>query len=229
MTLDPLQSAADCAAALRANSNIRDPPPTTPGLGAKRRFQFLADGVGFYRGGRMATRVGLRCMDAIRTTNSRFFFWSCSLFLNNDHYEELQKYLPSVMGRLNSGSKWRKVNGEWEAHIEHTINNEECIICDGGDAAAANALAGLEPPPSRHGCCTYCELRRKNWFDKAKCAAAPRRNFFRSCLTAHVMPPGSSPTAKYKCPHCKFVLTHTSCAAALTAHNAKSDAAQARA
>ena len=231
VTLDPLQSASDCGENLRSQDNLRTPPVVTPGLGQKRRFQFLADGVGFYRAGRMATRVGLRCMDAIRTTNSRFFFWSCAIFLNHDHYEELKHYITKVLDSLNAGLIWTKGKGkdEWGAHIEHVINGEACVVCDGGDAAAANALAGLEPPPSKHGCCTYCELRRKNWFDAAKTKAAPRRNFFRSCLMAHVMPPGSPTNAKYKCPRCPFVLTHASCAAALLAHNNKSDGGQTKA
>ena len=33
-------------------------------------------------------------------------------------------------------------------------------VIDGGDAAAGNAMAALEPPPSKHGCCLFCELRR---------------------------------------------------------------------
>ena len=74
VTLDPLQSAADCGENLRSQDNLRTPPVVTPGLGQKRRFQFLADGVGFYRAGRMATRVGLRCIDAIRTTTAAFSF-----------------------------------------------------------------------------------------------------------------------------------------------------------
>ena len=134
----------------------------------------------------MATRVGIRCMDAIRTANSRFFFWSCALFLTADHYDDLKMYLPTVLAKINAGVMWTDLGEEDEAgnpiraaHIEISVGDqcEVCIVADGGDAAAANALAGLEPPPSRHGCCSYCELRRVNWFNRDKCKAAKRRNF----------------------------------------------------
>ena len=125
VTMDPLQTASDCGNVLRNKNNMRTPPPATPGLGSKRRFQFLADGVGFYRAGRMATRVGIRCMDAIWTTNSRFFFWSCSLFLNNDHYAELKLYLKVIFDKLNTGLKWTKERGQWRFLISNKSDVEQ--------------------------------------------------------------------------------------------------------
>ena len=65
--------------------------------------------------------------------------------------------------------------------------SEECQVCDGGDAAGGNAMSALEPPPSKDGCCYYCELRAESWYDRVKCEAAKRRNFIRSTLT-HVAP-----------------------------------------
>ena len=63
-------------------------------------------------------------------------------------------------------------------------------------------MAALEPPPSRLGCCYYCELRGENWYDKGKCEEAKRRNFHRSCLLSHRMPPGA--TGTLLCPACGY-------------------------
>ena len=71
----------------------------------------------------------------------------------------------------------------------------EVDVIDGGDAAAGNAMAALEPPPSKLGCCLFCELRRCDWFDLAKCPGAKRRNLHRSYLLSHLLPPGAPPDA----------------------------------
>eukprot|EP00965_Chrysotila_dentata_P015179 502251-Pleurochrysis_carterae.AAC.1 len=85
---------------------------------------------------------------------------------------------------------------------------------DGGDAAAANAMAGLEPPPSKEGCCTYCEARRVDWFDVDKAKAAKRRNLERAYRSAHLLPPGAALGIRLRCPHCSFIVSEETCAAA---------------
>ena len=86
---------------------------------------------------------------------------------------------------------------------------------EGGDAAAGNSIAGLEPPPSKAGCCYDCEARRIHWFDSARCSAATRRTVFRAALMAHELPPNSPAGASYTCPakDCGFIITAASVAA----------------
>ena len=79
-------------------------------------------------------------------------------------------------------------------------------------APMLDSSSALEPPPSRRGCCFYCEERRENWFDRGKCRAAKRRTLWRLSLLAHRMPPGAPPGAEYDClaPGCKPRITAAS-------------------
>eukprot|EP00965_Chrysotila_dentata_P132247 4373092-Pleurochrysis_carterae.AAC.1 len=138
------------------------------------------------------------------------------MYLSGDKYDELTRYLSSVFSIFNAGFRRRPTDRvddkglpEWEAELLVVCDDEggEADVQDGGDAAAANAMAGLEPPPSRDGCCTYCEERRVNWFDRAKTSAAKRRNLERSFRAAHLRPPGAVPGERVICPHCPFALT----------------------
>ena len=178
---------------------------------------FLCDALGFFRGGRMATRFGMRCMDLLLLKISPTFFHNISIYLNGDKYKELSKYLGRVLAVFNGFSRRtpakdsegrpildEKGQPEFATEIVMPVGDaaEECLLCDGGDAAGSNAMAGLEPPPSRLGCCYYCELRKDSWFDAAKCRGAKRRNFHRSCLLAHRVPPGE--TRALLCPACGY-------------------------
>ena len=96
---------------------------------------------------------------------------------------------------------------------------------DGGDAACANASSGLECPPSKRGCCFYCELRRTDWFNQAKCSGAARRTLFRTSLLAHCMPPGAPKGSSYRCvaSGCSHVISEESEAAELEVRAGLSD------
>ena len=62
-SFDPMQCSDDCLKYARAQKNLRETTETD------RRFirlQILCDALGFFRGGRMATRFGMRCMDLMR-------------------------------------------------------------------------------------------------------------------------------------------------------------------
>ena len=165
----------------------------------------------------MATRFGIRCMDLARLLNAPYFFHNISIYLNGDKHKELKKYLGSVLAIFNGFRKStpakdstgapvvdEKGQQEYDSEIVMPVGeeNEMCVVCDGGDAAGGNAMAGLEPPPSRDGCCYYCELRKCDWFDRAKCTAAKRRNYFRSVLLSHRLPPGV--TCPMLCPACGY-------------------------
>lgn len=132
----------------------------------------------------------------------------------------------SILARLNAGLRTTPVENGLPGEFSASLFTEEvqCDACftkqpveiiDGGDAACANASSALEPPPSRQGCCFYCEGRRAQWFDRAKCTAAPRRKLFRCSLLAHRMPPGAPPGATYDCPApgCDHAITEASDAA----------------
>lgn len=125
----------------------------------------------------MMTRFGVRCVDMIRSHNSPYFFRNIALYLGKDAHADLRRYLGPTFDRINMG--WRCTpamdlgtgmqlvdevgNKSWAASIYMWLPDwGEVIVRDGGDAAAANASAGLEPPPSREGCCFYCEERRVN-------------------------------------------------------------------
>ena len=213
-SFDPQRCAADCLKHARDQNNLREPAAT----GHRRtRLQILCDALGFYRGGRMATRFGIRCMDIARLLNSPYFFHNISIYLNGDKHKELLKYLGPVLAIFNS---FRRSKPATDAHGKPVVDSkgqrehdseiimlvgdagEECILCDGGDAAGGNAMAGLEPPPSKNGCCYYCELRACEWYDRAKCDAAKRRNLFRSCLMSHRLPPGV--LCSMLCPACGY-------------------------
>ena len=127
---------------------------------APPRMQTLADGVGYFSGGRMATRFGVRIVNLKRAWNSKYFFANVCLFMGNDHYEELTKYLGSIFNRLNAGRRTApsgkdEVSNETFTSALFTSEVEcgqaEMEIVDGGDAACANASTGLEPPPLNVG------------------------------------------------------------------------------
>ena len=180
------------------NNNNYTPP--SPQRGA--RAQILADGVCYYRMGRMATRFGTRVLGLKRWFNAKYYFANVSLYLNGDHFAELKKYLGAIYDTINRGQR-TKPNGVDEvgnAQFSSSLHTTE-VCCgaadndmpelewtEGGDAAAGNTISNLEPPPSKLGCCYYCESRREQWFDRAQCTAATRRTLFRTSLLAHCLP-----------------------------------------
>ena len=208
----------------RHNNNYT---PPTPQRGA--RAQVLADGVTYYCGSRMSTRFGTRVLGLMRWHNAKYYFSNVSLYLNGDHYPELKKYLGHIYDRLNAGLRRTPCGvdkvGNAQFHSECFTTEVRCGSSDtavqelewteGGDAAAGNSIAGLEPPPSKEGCCYYCEGRRKKWFEPAACASAKRRSLCRSALMAHELPPGSKLGEEFTCPaaECGFKITAKSVAA----------------
>jgi hypothetical protein len=207
--IDVFGAAASAVAKAKANKNLDETKPM--------RVQTLADGVGYYRGGRQATRFGVRITNLKRNNNSKYYFSNVSLFLASDHFAELGKYLKSIYQKLNAGLRTTPSGTDAKGNQEFTsslFSTEvagcgECEIVDGGDAACANASAGLEPPPSKRGCCSYCEDRRSDWFTRSKCDKAQRRTLFRSALLAHRLPPGAPLGATYKCraPGCNKIIS----------------------
>ena len=193
------------------------------------RAQMLADGVTYYGGGRMSTRFGTRVLGLMRWHNAKYYFSNVSLYLNGDHYPELKQYLGSIYDRVNMGLRTTPSSVDEVGNAQHSCalftSEVQCGASvdevtemewtEGGDAAAGNSIAGLEPPPSKAGCCYYCENRRVHWFDSARCSAAVRRTVFRAALMAHQLPPNSPAGATYKCPAkgCGFVITAASAAA----------------
>ena len=211
-SFDPLKCSADCLKHARGQKNLREAASMERKY---TRLQILCDALGFYRGGRMATRFGIRCMDLARLLNSPYFFHNISIYLNGDKHKELSKYLGAVLGVFNgfrrttpakdaSGKPVQDEKGqpEFDTELVMSVEGEACLLCDGGDAAGGNAMAALEPPPSREGCCYYCELRGEHWYDRAKCDGAKRRNFMRSTLLSHRVPPGV--TCPMLCPGCGY-------------------------
>ena len=215
VSLNPLERGHACLKHAQDKHNLRT-PDSLPGK--RLRLQILLDAVGYFRQGRMATRFGIRTPDLCRWHNATYFFKNISLYLGCDHTDELNKYLGVAMGMLNGGLRWKAAgtvdeagNAEFSASLTVTLPEfGEVDVIDGGDAAAGNAMAALEPPPSKHGCCLFCELRRADWFDLSKCAGAKRRNLHRSYLQSHLLPPGASPGARYKCPCCRQAVSEES-------------------
>ena len=214
ITLDPIDRGAACLRTAFHRNNLRAGDPKWP-----LRLQLLCDAVGYFRGGRMATRFGVRSPDLLRWHNSPYYFKNVALYLAGDHTEQLYLYLGKTFAQINRFSTQAAVLVEGRPLLDEVGNaviTTSCAMCfteqgfgvvdivDGGDAAAANAMAAVECPPSRLGCCTYCEGRRVHWFDKAKCENHQRRNFVRSCLLAHLLPPGWTTAV---CPACKEPLT----------------------
>jgi hypothetical protein len=152
-----------------------------------------------------------------------------SLYLNGDRYPELVKYLGGIYDRVNAGLRTtpRGVDELGNAQFYSALfttevrcgaaegDVTECEWVEGGDAAAGNAIAGLERPPSKQGCCYYCESRRTAWFDRPACNTATKRTLFRSALMAHKLPPGCPAGAEYTCPanDCGFKISTASVAA----------------
>ena len=214
-SIDPFAAGSSAVMKARKNNNYIEPNE----LHRRRpRLQILCDAVGYFRGKRQATRFGIRTPDMKRKHNSKYYFSNVALFLGSDHYEELLRYLSTIYDALNAGLRTEPTGKDEVGNdsFSSTVLTDKvaCLDCDveivdGGDAACANASAGLEPPPSKHGCCFYCEGRRKEWFDVSKCNAHVRRTLFRSALMAHRLPPGAPPGARYKCPAegCKHVCT----------------------
>ena len=213
VSLDPLERGHACLKHARDKNNLRA-PDSLPGK--RLRLQILLDAVGYFRQGRMATRFGIRSPDLCRWHNATYFFKNISLYLGCDHTDELNRYLGGAMKKLNSGFRSTATgtldavgNAEYAASMTVTLPEfDEVDVIDGGDAAAGNAMAALEPPPSKLGCCLFCELRRADWFSADKCACAQRRNLHRSYLLSHLLPPGAPPCAKYKCPGCDAPRRH---------------------
>ena len=190
--IDPFAAANSTFEKANSNKNYDSTMPP--------RLQILCDAVGYFKKNRMATRFGCRIPNLLRFHNAKYYFSNISLFLGPDHYEDLQKYLSSIYKKLNAGLRMQPAN--WaEQGVDPTSSlfttEVQCKPCDetpveivdGGDAACANAGAALEPPPSKRGCCYYCELRRVDWFDRKKCDAARRRTLFRGSLLANTGSP----------------------------------------
>ena len=228
VTLDPLERGMACMKHAKDKDNLRKPTERRP-----LRLQILLDAVGYFRMGRMVTRFGVRCLDLVSWHNATYFFKNVSIYLGADHTEELQTYLSEPMAKINAGSRSvptvptgldEKGNEEVTTTIIHTIGEfGEVEFFDGGDAAAANAMAALEPPPSKQGCCHYCELRRIEWFNAEKCPGAKRRNFQRAQLQAHLYPVGAARGLTFICPCCDFEITEESEELANTEYKALSD------
>ena len=218
---DPVQATSDCINHTIKQGNLR---PLSSTDFPHVRLQSLCDALGFYRGGRMATRFGIRCMDNVYLTNSPYFFHNVSIYLNNDKHKELEKYLDPVLAKYNAHSTskpmWdkemkpildEKDQPEFETEICMPVDTTEgpitCQLADGGDAAGANAMAALESPPSKMGCCHYCELPGTDWYNRSKCDSAQRRNLRRAYLMAHRLPPGTPTGATLFCPKCGYGLS----------------------
>ena len=213
-----LATGAEAMKKARATGNLR---PSESFPEKHYRLQFLCDTIGWLKGGRMITRAGVRCMMLSLCKNSTRFFTNVALYLGDDKHSDLENYLGTTYAGLNSG--FSKTDAETKDELGQTEYTSAshvtlpgaaadggdliCEVCDGGDAASANAGAGLEPPPSHQGCCHYCEGRRADWFDWAKTATAKRRTLVRAMLAAHVMPPGFPPGTKLKCPHCSVTVS----------------------
>jgi hypothetical protein len=172
-------------------------------------MQWLCDGVGYFRGGRMACRCGVRIPDVKRRNNSKFYFSNVALFLGPDKYECLATYLETVYAKLNSGLRTTSTGKDERGNEAYSCSlftdkvgcmDSDLEITDAGGAACANASAAMEPPPSHLGCCSYCENRRVHWFDRGCCKSAHKRTLFRASLLAHRMPPGAPAGAAYTCP-----------------------------
>ena len=194
------------------------------------RIQTQCDAVGYFRGGRQATRHGVRIVNVERNHNSKYYFSNVALFLGADHYAELNRYLASLYEKINACLRTAptgtdaKGNEQFSASLftDKVCGGCDFEIIDGGDAACANASSNLEPPPSKRGCCFYCTLRRPDWFNRGRCSKATRRTLFNTSLFAHRLPPGAPKGARYVCPAkgCDHVITAES-EAAMLAQRAK--------
>eukprot|EP00965_Chrysotila_dentata_P077527 2558867-Pleurochrysis_carterae.AAC.1 len=183
----------------------------------------------------MAARFGIRLVDLKRFYNAPYYFCNVAMYLSGDKYDELTRYLASTFAAFNGGfqrvrTELRDAQGCWVSEAKICVACDEsgaqAVVQDGGDAAAANAMGGLEPPPSREGCCTYYEERRTNWLDRAKTQQAQRRNLERSSRSAHLIPPDAQPGDRLLFPHCGFSITAVSTSRAKAAYEAMSDGEQ---
>lgn len=102
-SIDPIVAAQAAVDKARQNKNYDTSRPL--------RVQTLADGVGYFRGGRMATRVGVRIVNLCRAWNSKYYFSNVSLFMGNDHYQELATYLCKFWMRLQ---RWAPDYPSWK-------------------------------------------------------------------------------------------------------------------
>ena len=209
----PIDLARESVVHARKADNFREAADCAPKV---NRVQLLCDALGFFKGGRMATRIGVRSMDLQRHHNSPYYFHGIGLYLGGDKHEMIARYLQDVFDLINVGICVAYVNLEYITSVFVTLvaagptgEDLRCEVCEGGDAAAGNEMAGLECPPSHLGCCYYCELRKTKWFDEQLCTAAQRRTYVRSMLSAHLIPAcaGFEAPDRWCCPHCDKVLT----------------------
>ena len=216
---DPIDLSREAVTHARKANNFRQAKTTATKV---NRVQLLADALGFFKGGRMATRIGVRSMDLMRNHNSPYYYHGIGLYLGGDKHEMIATYLQHVFNAINVGIHITYVGLQYITSVFVTLaaagptgEDLRCEVCEGGDAAAGNEMAGLECPPSHLGCCYYCELRKKDWFNLGLCKDAQRRTFVRSMLSAHLIPPcgNCEPPDEWVCPHCDKRLTASSVAA----------------
>jgi len=105
----------NCLKHTRENKNAADIQP-----GRWLRFQILFDGVGFYRGGRMATRFGARIVDMLAFFNAPYYFANIALMLTGDKYNELSTYLRHIWDKLNAGLTREKTGKDEKGKDEFT-------------------------------------------------------------------------------------------------------------
>eukprot|EP00965_Chrysotila_dentata_P249348 6208859-Pleurochrysis_carterae.AAC.2 len=68
--------------------------------GERLRLQVLCDAVGSFRGGRMATRFGIRIVNLKRFHYAPYYFvnefFNIAMYMSGDKHEELSEYLLGV-------------------------------------------------------------------------------------------------------------------------------------
>ena len=87
--LDPVQMSNECLNAAATSDNLLPLPDIAK---PRRSIMFLFDALGFFRGGRMLARFGVRCVDMVRSHNSPYFFRNIALYLGKDAHADLRRY-----------------------------------------------------------------------------------------------------------------------------------------
>jgi hypothetical protein len=208
----------------RRASNLLPLDPCNP-LRSKRKAQIAFDGMGWTKG-KGCVRLIIRPTNLIDSFNNPMFCRDILFYIGHDKADDLASNFrfggaASVHAVLFDAMRIeRKEQVPFGLTCTSRMALGECAECDedrevnltaGGDMAAAHSGWGLDSPIARYGCCFYCTLPKRDWFDAGKCKLSTRRNLVHETCAAHLNPftmyPALRPFAPAEplhCSHCNF-------------------------
>eukprot|EP00965_Chrysotila_dentata_P130342 4309646-Pleurochrysis_carterae.AAC.2 len=190
--------------------NLRTLNPSNP-FSSLRKLQIQFDNMGWTRG-HDCTRLILRTPDLLTDLNSPVYSRDVMFYIGSDKIKNLIANFAvggevSIRTVLKQAMRFSPISDllvpeEFRFRCTSRMHLPSfkdasgallCAECDvaisaGGNLAVGHAGFALDSPVARYGCCLYCWLPKKEWFDVDMCKADTRRNLVLETALAHLNP-----------------------------------------